>query len=153
MRIGPSRASTCLACARINSIKQGVNPYFILELAHTFVVAEDFQRYPGYCLLLMKSHIEHLVELPAAEQQGVFAEVAMVSQAVWQEFQPRRLNYECLGNSLPHVHWHVVPRYEWDPDPANTIWSRPAGERMKTFPGIDLVEIVLRLKRRLLKLG
>jgi diadenosine tetraphosphate (Ap4A) HIT family hydrolase len=44
---------------------------------------------------------------------------------------PQRINYECLGNQLAHVHWHVIPRYAApiDPDPTETVWVRPANER------------------------
>ena len=38
-------------------------------------------------------------------------------------FKPFKLNYEALGNGTPHVHWHLVPRYESDPHPRGPIWE------------------------------
>lgn len=53
-----------------------------------------------------------------------------VAAAIRTAFKPRRLNYENLGNVVPHVHWHVIPRYEAprDPDPSNVVWVRPKPE-------------------------
>jgi diadenosine tetraphosphate (Ap4A) HIT family hydrolase len=42
--------------------------------------------------------------------------------------RPRRINYECLGNVVAHVHWHLVPRYEDDPAPTRPIWVRAEAE-------------------------
>lgn len=41
---------------------------------------------------------------------------------------PIRINYECLGNVVAHVHWHLIPRRASDPDPGATVWVRPAPE-------------------------
>lgn len=41
---------------------------------------------------------------------------------------PLRINYECLGNVVAHVHWHLIPRRAGDADPGATVWVRPASE-------------------------
>ena len=33
------------------------------------------------------------------------------------------MNYELLGNTVPHLHWHVVPRHDWDLNPKRPIWE------------------------------
>ena len=43
---------------------------------------------------------------------------------------PVRINYECLGNVAPHVHWHVIPRHANDPTPTQTVWGWSA-EQMR----------------------
>jgi diadenosine tetraphosphate (Ap4A) HIT family hydrolase len=141
--------SDCLACVRIKAIQNGTNPFFITELKYSYVVAEDFQRYPGYCLLLHKEHREQMTSLAEEVQTGWFAEVAQVANAINQEFAPNRINYELLGNSLPHLHWHVIPRYSWDPEPSRTIWTRPGEERMRPYVGVDLADVIRRIRDRL----
>lgn len=37
-------------------------------------------------------------------------------------YQAKKINYELLGNQLPHVHWHVIPRLANDPDPLEPVW-------------------------------
>src|SRR5207302_3944918 len=38
-------------------------------------------------------------------------------------FKPRKMNYEVLGNTVGHLHWHLFPRYEWDPNPKRPTWE------------------------------
>jgi diadenosine tetraphosphate (Ap4A) HIT family hydrolase len=45
-----------------------------------------------------------------------------LARAVEECFRPHKLNYELLGNQVPHLHWHVVPRYADDPDRLDPIW-------------------------------
>ena len=119
----------CLACDRIKQIEVGDNPYFVTELRESYVVFADHQRYEGYCILLLKSHVAHLGELARQTQLDLFGDVADIAAAITDAFDPVRLNYARLGNELGHVHWHVIPRYAWDPQPHAPIWVRPKEER------------------------
>lgn len=125
---------SCPACARVASIGQGQSPWshlFIADLEHTAVYLHEHQRYEGWCVLFLKEHADHLADLSVERQAAVFAEVARVAAALRAAMKPRRINYECLGNQLNHVHWHVIPRYAVpaDPDPTETVWVRPGMER------------------------
>lgn len=128
----------CIACQRIDSIRNGTNRWFVKELAESFVVLCDEQRYKGYCLCLSKTHCEHLHELDHSVQQSLFGGVSLVAEAVQRVCRPLRLNYECLGNGMPHVHWHVIPRFSWDPEPQSPIWVRPKQERKVELPESEL---------------
>ncbi len=48
--------------------------------------------------------------------------MALVAEAVYHSFEPRKLNYELLGNTDNHMHWHLFPRYKDDPDPKRAVW-------------------------------
>lgn len=116
---------TCPACTRLEAIR--ADPLFIAELRESVAVLHAHQPLPGWCVLLLKDHAEHLHELSAQRQSRLWADVGDVARAVNIAFAPRRLNYECLGNVMPHVHWHVIPRYAppADPEPGATVWTRP----------------------------
>jgi diadenosine tetraphosphate (Ap4A) HIT family hydrolase len=49
--------------------------------------------------------------------------MAAVAHAVYVAFQPRKMNYEALGNSVPHLHWWLTPRHNDDPRPIGPIWE------------------------------
>jgi diadenosine tetraphosphate (Ap4A) HIT family hydrolase len=52
-------------------------------------------------------------------------EVTMVAAALAGLLKPAKMNYELLGNMVPHMHWHLVPRFETDPLWPRPIWSEP----------------------------
>jgi hypothetical protein len=49
-------------------------------------------------------------------------EVSRVAEALARVFRPVKMNYELLGNQVPHIHWHLVPRLPTDPDLLSPIW-------------------------------
>lgn len=140
---------SCLACDRIAGIRAGTNPYFVAELPEAFVVLADDQRYEGWSILLLKDHAEHLADLPVDRQTNLFADVAHAAAAVRHAFAPVRINYECLGNGLPHIHWHVIPRYAWDPQPGWPVWVRPVEERAVGVEPDRLRTLVTRMQSTL----
>ena len=139
----------CFACERIKQIKAGQNPYFLAEMHESYAVLADDQRYEGYCILLLKTHEEHLAQLSAQRQLELFEDVVQIAEAITRSFHPLRLNYECLGNTLAHVHWHVIPRYEWDPEPNSPVHVRPKEERKIGVEPGRLTELVTTLKSHL----
>jgi diadenosine tetraphosphate (Ap4A) HIT family hydrolase len=66
----------------------------------------------GYTIVIWRGrHVAEPTELSAEEAGGYFAEVLRVARALDAHYRPIKLNFEMLGNSLPHLHTHVVPRY------------------------------------------
>lgn len=92
---------------------------------------------PGYCLVVWRhGHVAEPTELDADQAASYFSEVLAVGRAVTTHFAPLKLNYLLLGNTVPHLHAHVIPRYLDGPWPGGPIdWSdifsaepRPDGE-------------------------
>ena len=52
-------------------------------------------------------------------------EVTLVAKTLAQVFDARKINYELLGNQLPHIHWHLIPRLTTDPAPLEPVWRVP----------------------------
>jgi diadenosine tetraphosphate (Ap4A) HIT family hydrolase len=141
--------SDCHACQRLAEIRAGKHPFFIAELSESFAVLHDHQPYEGWCVLLLKEHHEHLHLLPIARQARLAEDMARTAAAIVEAYSPQRLNYECLGNQLAHVHWHVIPRYvpPRDPDPRSAVWVRPAGELQCGVDPQKRDETIFRLRR------
>jgi diadenosine tetraphosphate (Ap4A) HIT family hydrolase len=120
----------CPACQRIADIRAGTNPFFVAELSESFAVLHDHQAYEGWCVLLLKRHAEHLHLLPRDRQTRLAEDIARTAVAIARAVNPTRINYECLGNQLAHIHWHIIPRFRppVDPDPRSAVWVRPASE-------------------------
>jgi diadenosine tetraphosphate (Ap4A) HIT family hydrolase len=75
----------------------------------------DIQR--GYTIVTSRVHVVEPFELPEADAAAYWADVLRVARAVQRHFAPKKLNYETWGNAEPHLHTHVVPRYDVDPHP------------------------------------
>lgn len=113
----------CLICDRIAEIIKGTNRYFVKELQTGYVVIGDYQFYKGYTLFLSKKHVTELHELDPEYRKEFLFEMSIVAEAVFNAFKPQKLNYELLGNGDPHMHWHLFPRRETDPEPNKPVWA------------------------------
>ena len=66
---------------------------------------------PGYAYVIWKGrHVTEPSELSPEEAAGFWSDVARVAQAVEAQFQPAKMNWLHLGNGVPHLHVHLVPR-------------------------------------------
>lgn len=122
--------SDCPACQRLVRAREPGDPWVIARLADSTVLLHKHQRYRGWCTLWLNEHVEHLADLASARQQALWGEVATVAAAMGRALGEDRIriNYECLGNVVPHAHWHLIPRRASDPDPRATVWVRPVEE-------------------------
>lgn len=87
------------------------------------VVRVDDPHYPGFCRVILNRHAREMSDLDPAEQARMMAVVLAVESAVRAVCQPDKVNLASLGNVVPHVHWHVIPRWENDRHFPNPIWG------------------------------
>lgn len=117
--------SECLICERIEHIKKGINPSFVAETESGYIVLGDHQFFHGYTLLLSKKHVSELHELSEEERRVFLYDMSATAAAVHTAFHPKKINYELLGNTHAHMHWHIFPRYEDGPEPERPVWVIP----------------------------
>ena len=137
---------SCAACESIERIRRGANDSFIAQLSESYAVLADEQFYEGWCVLLIKDHQEHLAQVPRERSGRLWQDVIRVAEAMPRPFKPVRITYECLGNQLHHIHWHVVPRYANDPDPTSPIWLRPPEQRRGNISSQRRAELIAMLR-------
>jgi len=144
----------CGICAVLEAIRAGKAPKLIAELDNSYVVLGDAQFYRGYCILLAKRHAQELFELPPDEARGLADELRSVAHAIWDVVKPLKLNYACLGNLEPHVHWHVFPRYESEEEKLRRapVWERPASERSRPLEEHDQRALMAALRAEIVRL-
>jgi len=89
------------------------------RVSDAFLVRNDVgQR--GYCVVIWRGrHVSDPTELSKDEASAYFDEMLRVGRAIETQFEPIKMNFEMLGNSLPHLHTHVVPRYLNDGEPGH----------------------------------
>ena len=110
------------------------------------VVLVENSDYPGFCRVIWHRHIKEMTDLSASERQHFMATVFAAEAVIRQVLQPDKINLASLGNMIPHLHWHIVPRYTHDKHFPQPIWSVAQREGKSSLP-LDwktrLVESVL----------
>jgi diadenosine tetraphosphate (Ap4A) HIT family hydrolase len=97
--------------------------FFTGEVADAYLQKANIQR--GYSVVIWRGrHVSEPTELSADEASQYWLEVLEAGRRI-ERLEPVKLNYDVLGNSLPHLHTHVVPRYADDPKPG---WPFPFPE-------------------------
>ena len=89
---------------------------------------EDF---PAFYRLVSNAHHEEWTDLPEPLRQEGMAILACIETVLRQYLRPRKINLASLGNVVPHLHWHVVARFDWDSHFPAPVWGaaqRPVDE-------------------------
>ena len=89
------------------------------------VVRVDDPDYPGFCRVILNRHAKEMADLSPAERQQLMRVVFAVEQALTQLMHPDKINLASLGNVVPHLHWHVIPRFADDAHFPQPIWGAP----------------------------
>ncbi len=113
----------CKICSRIKQIKNHKNPFYVAELETGYVCIGEFQFFKGYTVFMHKEHVRELHDLKEEFRMKYLKEMTQVAEAVHRAFKPEKLNYELLGNTSPHLNWHIFPRHDDDPEPKAPTWS------------------------------
>lgn len=100
----------------------------IVELPHSYVILNRDQYFPGYTLLFTKNHATELFHLHRDVRAALMDEVSLVAEALYSTYTPAKINYELLGNMVPHIHWHIVPRFSSEQLWPRPIWAEPHEE-------------------------
>jgi len=119
------RGEGCEMCAqgRPDETPYGVR-FLVGEVADAYLQRDDRQR--GYSVVVWRGrHVVEPTELSAEEASQYWLEVLEAGRRIERRFAPVKMNYEVLGNALPHLHTHVMPRYALDPRPG---WPFPHPE-------------------------
>ncbi len=95
------------------------------------VIWVDDASYPGFCRVILNAHVKEMTDLPSDQRQHLMTVVFAVESAVRDIVQPDKINLASLGNMVPHVHWHVIPRWADDSNFPDAIWA-PARRAVST---------------------
>jgi diadenosine tetraphosphate (Ap4A) HIT family hydrolase len=96
----------------------------IADLPTAVAVLGDDQFYRGYSMVIARGHATELYHLPEPDALAYVRDMLRVARAIDAAFRPRKMNYELLGNTVAHLHWHLFPRYAGDPNPQRPVWEQ-----------------------------
>src|SRR2546427_10837844 len=81
------------------------------------------QAFEGYTFLTLKWHEEELYKLADKDRKQFLEDMSLAANALSKPLKPDKMNYELLGNSMPHLHWHLIPRHTSHPLRGRPIWA------------------------------
>lgn len=92
--------------------------------------------FPAFYRVIWTDHVAEFSDLPPADRDAIMAVVVAVEQTLRRALSPTKINLATLGNVVPHLHWHVIARFDWDSHFPNPVW----GERRRTLTGTETAE-------------
>ncbi|WP_306395359.1 HIT family protein [Telluria beijingensis] len=92
------------------------------------VIVVDDASYPGFCRVIWHDHVREMSDLARDDRLLVNEAVFLVEQAVREVMQPLKVNVASLGNVVPHLHWHIIPRYADDAHFPAPVWAQAVRE-------------------------
>lgn len=111
---------------RIGSAINGTNPMVITKMKSGYAVIGDTQFLPGYCVLLPNNKVSSLNELSFEDRKDFLVDMTLIGDAIIDVCNPKRINYEILGNSDEFLHAHIFPRYIWEEERVKRpVWLYP----------------------------
>jgi diadenosine tetraphosphate (Ap4A) HIT family hydrolase len=153
-------APDCPFCNQLARLPDLPGDQLVGQFVHSVVILGPWQYFHGYCLLVARRHATELNQLPDAERRAYLDEMCVLAQAITDCFHPHKLNYELLGNQVPHLHWHVFPRYRHDPEAVQPVWlaldraERDPDQRQRLMTGpVGRADTAVKLRRRLQEMG
>lgn len=110
---------------------------------HPILWQDDFCRvvllndadYPAYCRVELIAHVKEMTDLAPQDRARTMKVVFAVESAIREVIQPDKINLASLGNKTPHMHWHVIPRFETDKHFPNSHWGEVA--RNVVYPALS----------------
>lgn len=95
------------------------DPEIIIENELAFVHPDTYPVNPGHCLIIPRRHIAEYFEATADEKLAIWQLLDEVKPLIDRKYVPDGYNVgvnigAAAGQSIPHLHIHVIPRYKGD---------------------------------------
>ncbi len=101
----------------------------VLHQAAQFrVVLVDDALYPGFCRVIWHDHVKEVTDLTELDRMLLMDVLWQVEHVVREVMQPEKINLASFGNVVPHLHWHVIPRYTDDAHFPAPVWAEAKRE-------------------------
>jgi diadenosine tetraphosphate (Ap4A) HIT family hydrolase len=129
----------------------------VLHQAAQFrVVLVDDDNYPGFCRVIWRDHVKEVTDLDELDRMLLMDVLWQVEQVVREVMQPEKVNLASFGNVVPHLHWHVIPRFTDDVHFPQPVWGeaqRPAQPASLQVRRERLDALRVTMGQRLLRYG
>lgn len=109
-----NQIADCFYCEKSEKLYE--NRIFVAELQVSTLYLVKDQGYRGRCIVAYHRHVDELFELPKEEQSDFFEDISVVGRVLKTVFSYDKLNYAIYGDTVSHLHMHLVPKYRDTPE-------------------------------------
>ncbi len=88
-----------------------------------FVINVNDPLFPGYLRVIWIDHVAEVSELNAKDRQHLFEVLTIVETVMRETMRPDKVNWAQFGNMVPHLHWHLIPRFKNDTHFPESVWG------------------------------
>jgi len=112
------------------------------------VVRAEVDGYPGFLRVVFSRHVVEMTDLEPTERDRIMHVVFGVERVLRELYRPDKVNLASFGNQVPHLHWHVIPRFRDDPHFPEPVWGA-VQRKAAVRPAVDDARLSARLAERL----
>lgn len=113
---------------------------------HLRVIAPEEKDHPGFLRVVWHEHVAEMTDLAVGDREHFMRAVFAAESTMRELLAPHKVNVASLGNVVPHLHWHVIPRFTDDPHFPNPVWGQRLRERPVPAPADYRARVATRLK-------
>ena len=87
------------------------------------VIRADEAGFPAFYRVVWNAHAAEFSDLDPGARQHCMDAVTVVERVLREHLAPAKINLAALGNMVPHLHWHVIARFDWDSHFPAPVWA------------------------------
>lgn len=130
---------------------QSQNEHILFNTPNYRIIAvTDEPNTPAFCRVIWQQHRAEMTDLNPQQRQELMNAIYQVEAGMRQILKPTKINLASLGNIVPHLHWHIIARFNDDIYFPAPIWSVPQKDTSNlTLPHNWLTQLKEYLKQHL----
>jgi diadenosine tetraphosphate (Ap4A) HIT family hydrolase len=117
----PSFRPACELCRQAGGV-------LVFQAAQWRVIRAEDAAFPAFYRVVWRAHVGEWSDLALGEQAMLMGAVGAVERVLRDALAPTKINLASLGNVVPHLHWHVIARFDWDSHFPAPVWAAPVRE-------------------------
>lgn len=114
---------SCVLCGSDGGLVVARTPQFRVVRVAEPEGGEEARRFPAFYRLIWAAHVAEFSDLSVTDRHVCMDAVTEIERVVRSLLTPTKVNLATLGNVVPHLHWHVIARFDWDSHFPAPVWA------------------------------
>jgi diadenosine tetraphosphate (Ap4A) HIT family hydrolase len=132
--------NSCFYCEKDQRLEDIMIEICELKVSTLYLFRE--QSYKGRCIVAYKGHVNELFELEDNELELFMKDVKKAAKTLQKAFAPNKINYGAYSDKLPHLHFHLVPKYEDGPNWGSTFEMNPGKVLLREEEYKEMIKLI-----------